>query len=58
MDEVDGGTQPTKSNNEAFYNIEQPNTWGDLRMLIGLFGFYRQLLTYVIWISDPVGKSF
>ena len=44
MDEVDGGTQPTKSNNEAFYNIEQPNTWGDLRMLIGIFGFYRQFL--------------
>ena len=40
-----GGTQPAKSKNEDFAKLEQPNTWGDLYMLIGIFWFYSQLLT-------------
>ena len=28
----------------GFYNIEIPNTWGDLSILIGIFGFYIQFL--------------
>ena len=42
MDVAADGTQPAQSKNEAFAKIEQPNTWGDLHMLIGLFGFYSQ----------------
>ena len=39
---AEGGTQPAQSKNEAFSKIERPNTWGNLRMLIGLFVFYCQ----------------
>ena len=42
MDVAEDGTQPAQSKNEAFAKIERPNTWGDLLMLIGLFGFYSQ----------------
>ena len=45
MDLVAGGTKPAQSKNEAFAKIERPNTWGDLHMLIGIFGFYSQFLT-------------
>ena len=38
------GTQPAQSKNEAFAKLERPNTWEDLRILIGIFGFYSQLL--------------
>ena len=41
MDVAVGVTQPVKSKNEAFANLEQPNTWGDLRMIVGVFGFYN-----------------
>ena len=37
MDVESGVTQPTQSKNEAFAKLEQPNTWGYLRMLIGVF---------------------
>ena len=43
VDVVAVGKKPEQSKNEAFTKLEQPNTWGDFRMLIGLFGFYRQL---------------
>ena len=39
-----GGTQPVHSKNEAFAKLEKPNTWGDLCMLISLFGLYRKFL--------------
>ena len=39
-----GRTQPAHSKNEAIAKIERPNTWGYLRMLIGIFGFYIQFL--------------
>ena len=42
MDVAAGGTQPAQSKNEAFDWLEQPNTWGDLRMIIGIFVFYIQ----------------
>ena len=38
------GTQPAQSKNQAFEKIERPNTWRDLRMLIGVFGFYNPFL--------------
>ena len=44
MDVDFSGTQPLQSKNEAFSKLEQSNTWGDLRILIGLFVFYKQLL--------------
>ena len=58
MDVAAGGTLPVQYQNEAFYNIEQPNTQGELRTLIGLFGLYSQFLPYMSWISDPVVKYF
>ena len=39
-----GGTQPAQSKNEAFDKLERTNTWGDLRIIIGLFVFYSQCL--------------
>ena len=39
------GTQPAQSKNEAFSKLDQPNTWGDIHMLIGIFGFYSHFLT-------------
>ena len=44
MDVASGVTQPAQSKNEAFSELEQPNKWQDLRMLIGIFGFYIQFL--------------
>ena len=44
MNVAAGGTQLAQSKNEAFSNLEQPNIWGELHMIIGLFGFYRQFL--------------
>ena len=55
MDVAAGGTQLAQSQNEAFTKLEQPNTWGDLRMLIGIFGFYSQLLPlYELYIRPWV----
>ena len=44
MDVASGGTQPAQSKNEAFTKIDRQNTWGYIRMLIGIFVFYRQFL--------------
>jgi hypothetical protein len=35
---------PTKDNHAAFRAIHPPHTFADLRMLIGMFGFYSQCL--------------
>ena len=39
----EGGTQPEHCKDESFFRIEQPNTWGDICILIGVFGLYIQL---------------
>ena len=44
MDVAAGGTQPARSKNETFSKLEQPSAWGDLQKIIGIFGFYSQLL--------------
>ena len=44
MDLEAGGTQPAHSRNEDFSKLEQPNKWGDLCILIRLFGLYSQFL--------------
>ena len=38
-----GGTKPSNPKNEVFANLYQPNTRGDIRMIIGIFGLYSQL---------------
>ena len=42
MDVAAGGTQPAQAKNEVFAKLERPNTLGDLRMIIDIFGFYSQ----------------
>ena len=44
MDVEESGTQSAQSQNEYFYKLERPNTWGYLCMIIGVFGSYRNLL--------------
>ena len=44
MDMAAIGTQTARSKNEAIVNLERPNTWGDLCMIIGVFQFYSQFL--------------
>ena len=39
-----GGTKYAQSQNEAFSKLERPDTWGYLRILIGIFGLYSQFL--------------
>ena len=36
------GNLPTKDKHAAFWAIKQPHTFADLRMLIGMFGFYSR----------------
>ena len=51
MDMASCGTQPVQSKNEAFDKLERPNTWGDLCVPIGIFGFYSKLFTlYQLYI--------
>ena len=44
MDASVGGKQPTHYKNDSFSNIERPNTWVDILMIIVIFGFYNQFL--------------
>ena len=44
VDIVAGGNKPAESKYAAFEALGRPNTFGDLRMLIGLFGFYSKHL--------------
>ena len=44
MDVVAGEKKPSESKNDSFSKLEQLNTWGELRMLIGIFLFYIQFL--------------
>ena len=39
MDVAEGGSQYAQSKNEVFAKIDQLNTWGDLRMIIGILLF-------------------
>ena len=48
IDVAAGATKPTHYKNEAFSKIEQPNSWGDLHIIIGIFGFYNQFLPNII----------
>lgn len=42
VDLVAGGNKPAESKSAAFAALGHPNTFGDLRMLIGFFGFYSK----------------
>ena len=44
MNVATGGIQPEHYKTEAFSNLDKPNKWGDLHMIIGIFVFYSQLL--------------
>ena len=39
MDVAEGGSKYAQSKNEVFAKIDQLNTWGDLRMIIGILLF-------------------
>ena len=41
---VSAGERPCTLKKKSFENIYQPNTWGDIRMLIGIFGLYSPFL--------------
>jgi hypothetical protein len=52
VDVCGDGNLPTKDKHAAFWAISQPHTFADLRMLIGMFGFYsRWLPNYEIRIE-------
>ena len=38
------GNAPARSKSEAFRKLGRPQTWSDLRMLVGTFGFYQHWL--------------
>ena len=57
MDMSAYGAHPAQSKNEAFDHMEQPNTWGDLRMLIVISGYKDSYCHFMIFISDPGGTS-
>ena len=44
MDVAAGGTKPAQSKSDTFAKLGKPHTWGDLRMIIGMFGFYSKFL--------------
>eukprot|EP00957_Ditylum_brightwellii_P129685 9892764-Ditylum_brightwellii.AAC.1 len=44
IDVCAGGNKPAASKYEAFKQLQRPNRWADLWMLIGVFGFYSRHL--------------
>ena len=38
------GNAPARAKTDAFQKLGRPHTWADLRMLIGVFGFYQKWL--------------
>eukprot|EP00957_Ditylum_brightwellii_P168914 12856962-Ditylum_brightwellii.AAC.1 len=44
MDVGQGGNRPARSKTAAFEKLQRPKTWTDLRMLVGVFGFYSKHL--------------
>jgi hypothetical protein len=51
VDILDDGNSPAQSKNRAFRALAQPRTFSDLRMVIGMFGFYA---TWIPWFEDVV----
>jgi len=44
VDVLPEGNSPAKSKHATFASIPSPESWSDLRMIIGMFGFYSQWL--------------
>eukprot|EP00957_Ditylum_brightwellii_P034425 2611508-Ditylum_brightwellii.AAC.1 len=44
MDVCEGGNKPAASNNKAFCQLQRPNRWADLQMIVGVFIFYSRHL--------------
>jgi len=42
VDITNDGNKPAKSKDDAFRQMERPKSWTDLRMVIGMFGFYGE----------------
>lgn len=42
IDITNAGNTPAHSKDDAFRALERPKSWTDLRMLIGMFGFYGE----------------
>ena len=40
-----GATKLTQSKSEAFSKLDKTYNWGDLLIIIGVFGLYRQFLS-------------
>ena len=38
------GNSPARSKFPAFEKLPQPETWADLQILIGMFGFYQEFI--------------
>ena len=51
IDVASGGSQPEHYKNDTLDNIDRPNTWDNVHIIIGLFGFYiHYLLLYELGI--------
>ena len=50
------GNNPSRSKFEAFEKLERLQTWSDLRMLIGVFGFYSKHLPLFELVISPWRK--
>ena len=51
IDVASGGSQPTHYKNDTFDKIDRPNTWYNVHIIIGIFGFYiHYLLLYELGI--------
>jgi hypothetical protein len=51
MDLLSNGNTPASSKYKAIRELKRPVTFGDLHMLIGLFGFYSK---WIPWFEDKV----
>jgi len=51
IDVLDDGNAPASSKNKAFKGLVRPKTFSDLRMLIGMFGFYTM---WIPWFEPRI----
>ena len=53
IDVLGEGNTPAKSKTAAFASLGAPATCSDLRMLIGMFGFYSM---WIVWYETRIGR--
>ena len=44
IDVAAGGSKPKHYKNDTFDNLDRPKTWDNVQIIIGLFGFYINVL--------------